>query len=266
MIRTYFEIAKRGYRRHTAYVAGALAGLFTNLVFGVLRVAVLRAVYESSGSTHIGGLTVNQAISYVWLTQSMLMVVQIYGSAEIAQRVRSGAIAVDLLRPIRAQHAYLAADFGRAAYYVTTRAIPLAVVGIVTSGLVAPRRPDVAALFVASVASAVAVSFLYRFLTNLTAFWIVDYRGVALVSVILANLLSGFIIPVTFFPGWLERVASVTPFPSMVQLPIDIFIGRVSAVESLGALAVQWAWIVGLYVAGRVAFARGRYRLVVQGG
>ena len=45
------------------------------------------------------------------------------------------------------------------------------------------------------------------------------------IAVPLAAFFSGFIIPVRFFPEWLRTVAYATPFPSMLQLPIDVFVG-----------------------------------------
>jgi ABC-2 type transport system permease protein len=83
---------------------------------------------------------------------------------------------------------------------------------------------------------------------------------------IAVNLFSGFIVPVAFFPDWLAAVAHATPFPSMVQLPIDIFIGRAAGVEILGILAVQLAWAVVLLLVAERLFAFGLRRLVVQGG
>ena len=52
----------------------------------------------------------------------------------------------------------------------------------------------------------------------------------------------------------------------MVQLPIDIFIGRATGGEVLGTLAVQLVWAVVLLVIAERLFAFGVRRLVVQGG
>jgi ABC-2 type transport system permease protein len=79
---------------------------------------------------------------------------------------------------------------------------------------------------------------------------------------IVANLFSGFLIPLAFFPGWLRTVADATPFPSMVQIPIDLFVGE----AGVGSLLVQLAWAVALLALCQAALAAGTRRLVVQGG
>jgi ABC-2 type transport system permease protein len=73
-------------------------------------------------------------------------------------------------------------------------------------------------------------------------------------------------VPVAFFPGWLQAVAYATPFPSMLQTPVDVVVERVSGVDLLVALGVQAAWAAALLAAGVLVLGRGTRRLVVQGG
>jgi ABC-2 type transport system permease protein len=58
----------------------------------------------------------------------------------------------------------------------------------------------------------------------------------------------------------------MTPFPSMVQLPIDVFVGYSSGAELAGTLAMQLGWAAVLFSACYAMFLRGTQRLVVQGG
>lgn len=262
--RGYFELAKRGYRRHSSYTTAAVAGLFTNVVFGMLRAAVMGAVF--AGTASIGGYGLAQAVTYVWLVQGLMTVMQMYGGAEIAMRVSSGDITVDLIRPVNTQLAYLATDFGRAAYHVLYRGIPPVLVGALLYELVAPGDALMWLAFTVSLVLAVAVSYFFRFLYNLAAFWLLDFRGVSLVAVILTNLLSGFIVPVSFFPHWLSVVATYTPFPSMIQTPVDIFTGHTTGTAALAAIGTQLLWAGLLLVAGQAVFATARRNLVPQGG
>jgi ABC-2 type transport system permease protein len=87
-----------------------------------------------------------------------------------------------------------------------------------------------------------------------------------LIALVLSLVLSGFVIPVRFFPDWLAAVAHATPFPSLVQTPIDVFVGATRGTEILAALATQAAWLAVLFLACRLALGAGTRRLVVQGG
>ena len=50
MLAPYPQLIKAGYRRYAGYRQAALAGMTTNVVFGLLRVAVLSAVLAERGS------------------------------------------------------------------------------------------------------------------------------------------------------------------------------------------------------------------------
>ena len=123
-LRLGFELARRGYRRYAAYPGATWAGLFTNSFFGLLIAYVMVAVYENRED--IGGYDAAEALTYVWLGQGLLAVVASFGPSwhELAMRVRSGDVAVDLHRPLDLQAAGLAQDFGRATHQLLFRAFP----------------------------------------------------------------------------------------------------------------------------------------------
>lgn len=263
-MRLEWEIAKRGYRRYAAYPAATWAGIFTNSVFGFIQAYVLLALYETRDD--IGGYDAADALTYVWLAQAMLATVGIFGDADFAQRIQRGDVAADLVRPVHPLRAGLASDCGRALYHALFRGLPPLAIGAFVFDLTAPSEPLVWAFFLTSVVLAVAVSFAFRFLYNLSAFWLLDYRGALRISVALAAFFSGFIIPVRYFPEWLQTVAYATPFPSMLQLPVDVFVGASTGGELVATLAMQAGWAVALIAACQVVFLRGTRKLVVQGG
>ncbi len=265
-MRLYLELARRGYRRAAAYPAATAAGLFTNVFFGFLIAYVLLAVFEQRDE--VGGYDARETVTYVWLTQGLMSVVGSFGSTwrELALRVRSGDIALDLQRPVDLQSSLLAQDLGRAGYSAVFRAVPPFFVGALLFDVILPGDPLRLVAFAASVLLAVVVSFGVRFLVNLTAFWLLDYRGPMTLAMVLSHLLSGLVIPLAFFPGALSTIARATPFASMLQLPIDIFVGEAAGAEVLAVLAIQALWACVLFALGRAVFALATRKLVVQGG
>jgi ABC-2 type transport system permease protein len=258
-VRVDWEIAKRGWRRYAAYPWATAAGVFTNTVFGFLQAYILLAVYHHR--TDVGGYDSTDAVTYVWLAQSLLMTVSIFGWQELANRVRDGSIATDLSRPLDPQRFWLAFDLGRAPYHLIFRGALPFVVGAAVFELHYPRPLD-ALLFPVSVALAVVVSLGIRFLYNLPAFWLLDIRGVLILAIAANLFFSGMIVPIAFFPHWLGQVARLLPFASVLQTPIDVWLGQSHAWQ----LALQVGWAVALLALGRVVLRRATQRLVVQGG
>jgi ABC-2 type transport system permease protein len=89
----YPQLARAGYRRYASYRQASLAGLATNLVFGLLRAAVLVAVLAERGT--VAGYDVSAAVTYVWLAQGLLSVVLLWGDTELSRRIRTGDVVVD---------------------------------------------------------------------------------------------------------------------------------------------------------------------------
>jgi ABC-2 type transport system permease protein len=264
-MRLYWEVARRGFSRYATYRGATLAGVFTNSVFGFVRAYVLLAVVAARPV--VGGFDRADLISYVWLGQGLLMVIYLWGWNEVALRIRAGDIATDLSRPFDFQGWWLAQDLGRAAYHAVFRGIPPFVLGwLAFRTLTLPPSALHWVAFAASLVLAVNVSFGIRYLGNLGAFWMLDHRGAERIVAAVTTFLSGFIVPITFFPTWLERVARALPFAAVLQIPVDIFLGHRTGASLGRGLALQAWWAVVVLGAGRIVLARATRRLVVQGG
>ncbi|MGH9275282.1 MAG: ABC-2 family transporter protein, partial [Acidimicrobiales bacterium] len=112
----------------------------------------------------------------------------------------------------------------------------------------------------------VGVAFGWRYLVQLTAFWLLDVRGANQLAWLTAQFLSGAFVPIVFFPGWLEATARALPFASMLQLPVEVWLGRYDGVEVFGVFALQVVWAGALVGAGRWVLSLAMRRVVVQGG
>jgi ABC-2 type transport system permease protein len=262
-VRLDWEIAKRGWRRYATYPWATAAGVFTNTVFGFLQAYILLAVYRHRSD--VGGFDAADAVTYVWLTQSMIMTVYIFSWWELAWRIRDGSIITDLLRPLDPQRYWLAYDLGRAPYHFLFRGLPPFVLGALIFRLHYPSTLDAFA-FLISLALAVVVSFGFRFIYNSVAFWLLDFRGVVTLSTTIVIFFSGMAIPIRFFPHTLREICYALPFGSIIQTPVDIWLGKRHGLALLGMLALQAFWGLALLGIGRVVLRRATLKVVIQGG
>ena len=262
-MRLDWELARRGYRRYAAYPAATAAGAFTNTVFGFVQAYILLAVYRHR--TDIGGYSTADVVTYVWLAQALIMTVYIFGWYELALRIRDGSIATDLARPLSPLRYWLAFDLGRAPYHFLFRGVPPFLIGALVFDLRYPSAGDALA-FVLSVFLAIVVSLAFRFTYNAAAFWLLDYRGVVTMSVAVSLFFSGMILPLRLFPAWLAAIAHALPFQSVVQVPIDVYLGKHAGLGLAGVLALQAFWAVALLGVARAVLAAGTRKVVIQGG
>ena len=263
----YAAVAARSFRRFSTYRVATLAGIFTNSVFGVIYSYAYLALWHQRPDA--GGYDATDAVTYVWLGQALLMTVALWGGGttdDLADRIRTGDVAIDLYRPVGLIGWYLAGDLGRATYHALTRGVVPTILGVLLFRIALPASPAAALGFVVSVTLAVVTSFAIRFLVACTAFWSLDQTGVRMLSGVLAIFLSGMTLPLVIFPEPLRSIALALPWASYLQTPADIWLGHRSGAGIVSGLAVQGLWIAVLLALCQVVLGAATRKVVVQGG
>ena len=262
-MRLYLEVARRTYARTSTYRSATIAGVFTNTVFGFLLAYVLQAVYQER--TLVGPFDVTDAVTFTFIAQGLLMPLGLFSTTEIADRIKTGDVIVDLQRPFDHQAWWAGVEYGKAGFYLLFRGIPPFLAGAVVFHLRLPSAPTFVA-FLGAVGLAIGISFAWRYLLQLSAFWLLDVRGPNQLGILTAHFLCGAYVPIVFFPVWLETICRILPFAWMLQVPIEVWLGEHQGIDLLLVYAAQAAWLIGLVVIGRVVMARAVRRVVVQGG
>ncbi len=104
---------------------------------------------------------------------------------------------------------------------------------------------------------AFCVSFLFKMIVGLSAFWTTDYSGLAEMTGVLILLFGGFLIPLEFFPRFWQTVASFTPFPYSTYFPVLAVQGRIPLLEMWRIIGIQLGWILVLFLAYQGMWRRG---------
>ena len=262
--RAYAAVAAAGFRRYATYRQAMLAAVFTNCVFGVLRASVLLSL---AGAGVTAGYDAARLATFVWVGQGLIGVVFLWAPTELADRIRTGDVVMDLLRPMDVVWRELAADLGRAAFALCTRFVGPVALGAIAFDLYRPERAATYPLFACSLLLATVVCFGCRHLVNAAAFWLLDARGPQVAWTLLSAVLGGLYFPLWFLPrGAALALMAATPFPSIIQLPLDVLVERGPPAEQALAVLTQAGWAVAIVALGRWMERRGERRLVAQGG
>ena len=223
-MRLYWEVGRRAFRQQAAYRELDIAGILTQTVFGFLRGYVLLAVYRTN--TDVGGFDATDVITFTFVSQGFLMMTAVFGTDDVAARVRTGDIVTDLYRPVDFQGYWLANDLGRAAFHFLVRGVPVVAFGALVFDFRLATDPVALLGAAMSIVAAIVISFGLRFLINLTAFWLLDIRGLAQMVVTVHLFFAGVAIPLTFFPAGLAELARALPFAGMIQVPVEVLMGK----------------------------------------
>jgi ABC-2 type transport system permease protein len=263
-MRLYWELSNLAFQRQITYRAATLAGLATNLFFGLLRVAVLMALYGNR--TQVEGISASDAITYTGISQATIAYLSLFSWYELMNSVYTGAVATDLLKPMSYFSFWMAQDFGRAIASLLLRGVPILAAYALIFDVSTPRTITGWAAFGLALFFAWLVSFSWRFLVNLAALWTPNALGIGRLAFIVSWFLSGFMMPLRFFPDWFVDLCYLTPFPHMVNTIIEVYLGLLDGPQLVAALSSQVAWILILVIAARVVLGAGVRRLVILGG
>lgn len=265
VLRLLLEIARRSFRRASTYRLATASGVFVNTVFGYIRAAVLVVVVTTAGGS-VRGMDASELVTFAFVSQGFIMVTGVFGESELADRIRTGDIVIDLYRPADLQLWWLATWLGRSAFMVFARGVPPVLLGALLFDVRWPQPVWHWIPFVLSIVLAAVVGFGVRFLSNLSTFWLLDNRGTDQLVTFVAMFFGGLLLPINLFPGWLEAIARSLPFAAMIQLPAEIYLGRHDGGEIAVVLAQQLFWAVVLLGLGRLLLATATRRVVIQGG
>jgi ABC-2 type transport system permease protein len=263
-MRLFWELVKISFQRQLSYRAAALAGLATNFFFGMLRAAVLTALYGTR--QEVAGISLEGAVTFTGLTQAVIAFLSLFSWYEVMYSVYSGDISSDLLKPTNYYGFWLAKDLGRAIAGLLMRGVPMMLAYALLFGITLPR--DIVQWLALGLALALSwlTSFSWHFLLNLTAFWTPNALGIGRFGFSLTWFLSGFLMPLRLFPEWFVRLCYLTPFPHMVNTIVEVYLGVVSGPALVEALLGQLLWVLILVGAGQLVLRAGMRQLVIQGG
>ncbi|HSQ27165.1 MAG TPA: ABC-2 family transporter protein [Anaerolineales bacterium] len=259
-----WQVARLSIHRQFSYRAAILAGLATNLFFGLLRAALIAALYGSQ--TEVAGLSLQDSITFTGISQAMIAFIAIFGWYDLMRTIYTGQVGSDLLKPISYYSYWLAQDFGRAVIALVARGLPLIVAYALIFDISYPTKPAQWLTLILTLLLAWMVSFNWRFIINLAAFWTPNAFGINRLAVTLTMFLSGFLMPLRFFPDWFVQLCYLTPFPHMVNAVVEVTLGSYDSAQIAATLWGQAAWVVILYLLGQLILKAGVKRLVIQGG
>lgn len=120
-----------------------------------------------------------------------------------------------------------------------------------------PAGPFRWALFAVSIALGAALVFTIDIMIGALAFWMDDVMAIAQARMLIANVLSGSIVPLVLMPDWSRGFIDNQPFRYTVSFPVEIVAGNLSAADLLGGLGIQLAYVIGFGAVARLVWSKG---------
>ena len=260
----YAEFARVGFVNILAFRLRYFTGIITYFMNVTVYYFIWSAVYGAGQS--IAGYNLAQMITYVsvgWIIRSF------YWNTidqEMAYEVIEGKIAMDLIKPVSVQWMWMSRAMGESAFRLGLLTLPTAAV----VGLIFPVQKPASAqnflLFAIGVLGSFFLMGAINFMIGTCAIPLQSILALIRAKYWLIELLSGLLIPITFFPKRVQIILRWLPFEHIAYTPLQMYLGKLSHADALRALAVQWLWVVALLVLAQLWWDRSRRQILIQGG
>lgn len=267
LVSVYLAFVRAAFLKMLAYRMRYFTGVISYMVYFTTHFFLWRAIYaDRSPDETLGGFDQAAMITYIavgWMGRSFYFN---NVDREIAQWVQEGEIASALIRPVSFHGMMVASAFGESLFRLLFFTAPISAVLFFLFPIGGPASAVAAVSFVLSLLLSLLVLVHINLLVGLSSFHLKSIQGVIRAKHYLLELLSGLLLPISLFPGWLETLSRYLPFRALAYLPSSVYLGRLGGAEMIEALLVQGVWVVLLAGLCVLCWRRAARRLTVQGG
>lgn len=242
VMRKYWYVAKTRLLEEAAYPARFLGAVFVSLVSLVLAVFVWKTIF--SGKEVVGGFTFTGIITYYSLQFVFSTLNSNWEPANnLSNSIRNGELSMILIKPL----SYVKYTFNRiipknllhSALPVIAFLLGILVFPNLIQGTHHPVR------FLASSGLAILLSYWIYSTAGLIAFWTIKVWGINNLLRRTFAILSGTLLPLSFFPEGITRFLGYLPFQYTFYTPASIYLGRFTNNTQIDlTIFIQLLWII----------------------
>lgn len=221
-----------------------------------------QVTFDASGSEMIAGLTVRDTLWYLMMAETIELS-RPRLSNTIADAVKDGSIAYVLNKPYNFLLYQLSTSLGETVF----RAVMNAIFGSIVVWLMIGPPPSALGFLVAipAILGAWVLNFCISVLIGMAAFVTEDVSAFNWIYQKFAFILGGLLIPLDFYPAWLQAITRALPFSAMVYGPARLFVTP-TAEQFSATMGAQILWIAAFGLVTALVYRRGVAALSVNGG
>ncbi len=267
-IRKLAALTKAGITESLQFRLGTAVTLFGNLIYLALVYFLWKAIYESSGSDTVNGMTFYDTMIYLILATAIFNLLEMFIVWDMSRAIQSGEIIMHLLKPMKYRwYIFWSYSGSHVVSFFLTFVPTFIVVMIATNGAI-PVGWNLLT-FMCSLLLALIINFNLEMLVAPICLYTESTWGVNIVKETIVLLLSGASIPLAFFPENARRVVQYLPFRAVYDIPLTILLKKNNSDTANGLLSMflfQLIWAAVLIIAGNLFWNHAVRKITVNGG
>jgi len=258
----YLTFSRLAFARNVMYRANSVMSIVYSVLTVLIQVSIWTAMYV--GRSSIEGITFENMLTYTMLTTFASAFASSGVGEEIANRVRSGEIAGDFIRPVSLKCSLIFGEVGRSIYKFIFSELPVFVVSLFFIKFQLPSNPINILYFLVSLALGFALINSMMYALGLLVFWFKDSGYVRWFNRAFTLMFGGSAVPLWFYPEGMRRIAEFLPWRFITYEPIAIYLEQTTNVWQ--TIILQIMWILVFELLGEFIWKKAQKFVFVQGG
>ena len=267
-LRKLTALTRAGITESLQFRLGTAVTIFGNLVYLALIYFLWKAIYDSSGTDTVNGMTFYDTMIYLVLATAIFNLLEMFIVWDMSRAIQSGEIIMHLLKPMKYRLYTFWSYSGSHVVSFFLTFIPTFIVVSVVTKFAIPVGWNLL-IFIGSLILALIINFNIDMLVAPICLYTESTWGINIVKETIVLLLSGASIPLTFFPENVRKVVQYMPFRAVYDIPLTILLkknGSDTADGLIHMLLFQVGWCVLLTIAGNLFWNHAVKRITVNGG
>ena len=212
------------------------------------------------------GVSLQQMVTYGVLSMAIQNLFYTDPAYYMARQMRTGAIDLDLLKPMDFHLHMLARSAGEMLFRACVLALPGMLIGYLLFDLRLPADWQAGFFFLVAFVLGYLVSFHLGFVLGLLSFVSIEIHSIDWAFHATERFFSGQFVPIWLLPGILGSLAAILPFRSIFATPLSIYTGVLEGEAIVQAMGFQLIWLLTLFLLSHWLWARIQVRIISQGG
>jgi ABC-2 type transport system permease protein len=263
----YLQYIINSFKETLAYRFEYFIGLINHILSMLAWVYIWKALLGHTGETSssIGIISLQDMVTYAVVSRMINSLTTSDVITRIEEKVKSGQISTDLIKPVNFRGLMFADMTGFGLYRIIFELPPMLLIGIFCFGIKYPA-PENLLLFFIMLINGTILNFTITYGLGLSAFWIYNVWHYERFNSDMTILFSGSWIPLWFYPDFLAKLSEFLPFRLIFYVPISAYLGKINQNEGLFLGLQQILWIIGLHILTSIVWNRATRKLQIQGG
>ncbi len=250
-------------RKLITYRADFWVNFFGQTIFSLTIAYFLwSSIFHYSGKDTMNGHTMTSMMFYYLIAPLIFRIQQGQGIGFVAREIYEGELNKYIVYPIDYFKFKLSTYLANSFFFLAQLVLIISLYNVFF------YNSDIfqfslfrTTLFILVITICCITYFYLSLLCELLAFWFDNTWSLAVILRFAVSFLGGALIPLVFFPTWATEVLELTPFPYLIDFPIQTLIGREFNYITFGKrLLIAISWTVLFRFLAMKLWRRGNYQ------